>query len=120
MADVDNLKKTNDQEGHAAGDILIKNAAELLTVAFRAGDVVARIGGDEFAILLPATDENVAKELLQRLRKLIQKQQIDHPEIQLSLSLGIGTCTDPAPLADTLKIADVNMYREKEGNYASK
>jgi diguanylate cyclase (GGDEF)-like protein len=93
---------------------------KILTTAFRAGDVVVRIGGDEFAVLLPATDANVAKQLLQLMRQIIQKHQIDHPEIQLSLSLGVGTSTEPAPLADILKIADVNMYREKEGNYASK
>jgi diguanylate cyclase (GGDEF)-like protein/PAS domain S-box-containing protein len=120
MADVDGLKKINDQEGHAAGDILLNHAAEILTMAFRAGDVVARLGGDEFAVLLPATDAVVAKQLLQRMRQIIHDHQIDHPEIQLSLSLGVGTSTDPAPLADTLKIADANMYREKEGKYASR
>jgi diguanylate cyclase (GGDEF)-like protein/PAS domain S-box-containing protein len=120
MADLDGLKQVNDREGHAAGDSLINHAAEVLTLAFRAGDVVARIGGDEFAVLLPATDANVAKQLLQRMRQIIRKHQIDHPETQLSLSLGVGTSTEPAPLADILKIADVNMYREKEGNYASK
>jgi diguanylate cyclase (GGDEF)-like protein/PAS domain S-box-containing protein len=120
MADVDGLKKINDQEGHAAGDILLNHAAEILTMAFRAGDVVARLGGDEFAALLPATDAVVAKQLLQRMRQIIHDHQIDHPEIQLSLSLGVGTSTDPAPLADTLKIADANMYREKEGKYASR
>ena len=120
MADLDGLKQLNDQEGHAAGDNLLNHAAEVLTMAFRAGDVVARIGGDEFAVLLPATDASTAKQLLERVQEIIQKHQIDHPEIQLSLSLGVGTSTDPAPLADTLKIADANMYREKEGKYGSK
>jgi diguanylate cyclase (GGDEF)-like protein/PAS domain S-box-containing protein len=120
MADLDGLKHVNDREGHAAGDSLLNHAAEVLTLAFRAGDVVARIGGDEFAVLLPGTDAVVAKQLLQRMQQIIQEYQTDHPEIQLSLSLGVGTSADPAPLADTLKIADANMYREKEGKYASK
>jgi diguanylate cyclase (GGDEF)-like protein/PAS domain S-box-containing protein len=120
MADLDGLKHVNVREGHAAGDSLLNHAAEVLTLAFRAGDVVARIGGDEFAVLLPGTDAVVAKQLLQRMQQIIQEYQTDHPEIQLSLSLGVGTSADPAPLADTLKIADANMYREKEGKYASK
>ena len=54
MADADHLKETNDRQGHPAGDALLKRIAQTLTIAFRAEDVIARIGGDEFAVLLPS------------------------------------------------------------------
>ena len=68
MADMDFIKKTNDQQGHAAGDALLQRVAQTLTAAFRAEDMVARIGVDEFAVLLPATDATAAQVSLGRVR----------------------------------------------------
>ena len=115
MADVDHLKRTNDQDGHAAGDALLKRVAKLLATSFRAEDVVARLSGDEFAVLLPATDVATAEVLLRRVRQAIQKNNSAHPELPINLSLGVSTAAKPAPLAKTLKDADANMYREKQG-----
>jgi diguanylate cyclase (GGDEF)-like protein/PAS domain S-box-containing protein len=119
MADVDHLKDTNDQDGHAAGDALLKRIAQVLTAAFRTEDVVARIGGDEFAVLLPATDATAAEVSLQRVRQVIQENNTAHPEKPIRLSLGVSTAENPIPLSVVLKIADVNMYREKRGHDAS-
>jgi diguanylate cyclase (GGDEF)-like protein len=116
MADVDHLKETNDQEGHAAGDALLKRVAQVLTAAFRLKDVVARIGGDEFAMLLPATDATGAIVSLQRVREVIQKDNAAHTEMPIRLSLGVSTAETPASLSVVLKEADENMYREKRGN----
>jgi len=114
VADVDHLKLVNDQAGHAAGDALLKQAAQILIKAFRTEDVIARIGGDEFAVLLPATNADKANDLVKRVRQTIRDEQIARPEISLSLSLGVSTADHPTPLARTLKEADANMYVEKQ------
>ena len=115
MADVDGLKKTNDQEGHAAGDILLQRVAQILTVSFRAEDVVARVGGDEFAVLLPATNATAAEVSLQRVRQVIDENNASHTGTPIHISLGVSTAEKSALLSTALKEADANMYREKQG-----
>jgi diguanylate cyclase (GGDEF)-like protein/PAS domain S-box-containing protein len=114
MADVDNLKKTNDTQGHTAGDELLKRVAHVLTTAFRAEDIIARIGGDEFAVLLPDTDADAAVDALQRLSVILHEHNaLKSTNSPLHLSYGISTAQYGRPLLEALKEADSLMYYHK-------
>ncbi|MBJ6727211.1 diguanylate cyclase domain-containing protein [Geomesophilobacter sediminis] len=112
-ADVDGLKTVNDTLGHDAGDQLIRIAAEILTDSFRAEDVVARIGGDEFVILLPNADSAVAHEVLKRLAERVSEaNQRDLPYC-VSLSFGAATAHCKTELSPALRESDRLMYQNK-------
>jgi len=112
MADVNGLKMINDSFGHEKGDLLLIKAAEILKESLREEDILARQGGDEFAILLPQTDQKSAQEVVHRIKEKCELTTVDN--ISISICFGIGTKTSMAlPLMDTLKIADDAMYQTK-------
>jgi diguanylate cyclase (GGDEF)-like protein/PAS domain S-box-containing protein len=113
MVDVDGMKKINDTQGHAAGDELLRATASVLKSAFRDEDVVARIGGDEFAIILPKTDAATANQTLERIKLCLKEYNDSLPENPLSLSIGVATGEKGASLAKLLKQADESMYEVK-------
>jgi len=117
-ADVDDLKLTNDLHGHASGDVVLKCVAHMLSAAFRADDIVARMGGDEFAVLLPSTDATSGERLLERVRRIIAERNAEHPEMPVHVSLGLSTAESHRPLSVVLKEADARMYHEKRGGRA--
>ena len=114
MSDVDNLKVINDQLGHSAGDDMLKRVGQVLTIAFRAEDVVARIGGDEFSVLLPETSVNAAEAALHRLYDILEEHNTNYfTDNPLHLSIGISTADYGKSLMETLKEADAAMYHQK-------
>lgn len=113
MVDVDELKKTNDTLGHAEGDKLLVRVAEILRVAFRPEDVVARIGGDEFAAILPGVDVAIARTIVNRLRDRLEEHNRSYPDQPLKWSMGTATAARGTRLTMLLGEADENMYQEK-------
>lgn len=114
MVDVDDLKSTNDTNGHAVGDKMLKDAARILLASFRSIDIVARIGGDEFAVLLPKTNEAEAKKAIQRIKENIQKANQNNSEPLLSLSLGTSVAKHSGSLDKSFRDADAAMYLDKK------
>jgi diguanylate cyclase (GGDEF)-like protein/PAS domain S-box-containing protein len=110
LADLDGLKAINDSQGHHAGDELLRKVANSLKEVFRESDIIARIGGDEFAVLLPDTDSKVAQSLIDRLRQKFSEAS----EPSLSVSIGCSDNTNTHLLSDVMRAADDSMYREKE------
>jgi diguanylate cyclase (GGDEF)-like protein len=116
MCDINGLKLVNDTLGHAAGDKLLIKTAKLLSVYSRKKDIVARIGGDEFCILLPLTNNNEAERIMERITSGLKKCKVDlyKEKFLLSLSLGCATRTTLTQLYKNVqKIAEDNMYRKK-------
>ena len=114
MADLDRLKVINDTHGHAAGDLLLQQAAHLLTMAVRGEDMVARIGGGEFAVILPDTDTEAAARVLERIREEERIFNRGQDENMLGISLGLATARDRTTFDESLKRADQLMCEDKE------
>lgn len=114
MCDVDGLKLVNDSMGHDVGDYLLTSAASVLKNCSRPDDIVARIGGDEFAILMPESNETQTRETTDFIKRSIDNYNQENPQSFLSLSVGYAVKTDLSTnLQETLKNADHNMYRQK-------
>ena len=114
VCDVDGLKLYNDSFGHLLGDRLLKKAADLLAKTFRNGDVVARIGGDEFVVLLPQASAEVVEKTIRRLRAFMAEANAQSDEFLLSMSIGTAISQGgQVNLTRLFREADSNMYREK-------
>jgi|GEM_PF-435581 len=114
IADTDNLKAVNDQFGHTAGDQLLKSVADALRGAFRKEDMIARIGGDEFGVLLPGIDAQGVEEAVERIRQNIIAQNGSERGFEISLSIGTSTSESGKNLKEVFKDADQKMYQEKQ------
>lgn len=114
VCDLDGLKLVNDNLGHDWGDNLLVIAANVIQDCFRKGDVIARIGGDEFAVLLPGVNEENVLKYCQRISDAIEKYNNDNEGISLSISAGCAARNTGSPSMNILfRDADQNMYSEK-------
>ncbi len=114
IADLNGLKLVNDAFGHLEGDRLLKRVAELLGAHFRSEDIVARWGGDEFAVILPRTSAKEVEEISERLRRAIAHEGMMDDALRISVSIGHDTKVDASTdMQEVLRTAEERMYRNK-------
>ncbi len=119
--DLDYLKRINDTYGHAEGDKTLVRAARILKEALRESDIVARIGGDEFAALVQESDPAGIGGILERINAGVRQDAEQGPkgrEVSLSVGAAYGRPGDPATLDDFLNRADQELYRAKSARPA--
>ena len=117
--DVDHFKFFNDNNGHQAGDVVLKTISEIMISAIRESDLVARWGGEEFIIIAAETDAKQACELAERIRIEVANHAFAHAKQQplgmVSLSIGVATITDKTEDPQSLvKLADDAVYHAKD------
>jgi len=112
IIDVNGLKLTNDAFGHETGDKLLKKTADLIKRICRADDIVGRIGGDEFCILLPRTDANQAETIAGRIKTAASKLKLEPVLVSLAVGFAVKTSTEQDIKAVMVE-ADNIMYRDK-------
>jgi len=116
MFDIDHFKEINDTHGHAAGDRVLQAVGDAIRRRARATDILGRLGGEEFAMLLPETGGAEALTLAERLRREITAVGVPHGgrSIALTCSCGVAARSDEILLLDTLlSFADKALYRAK-------
>lgn len=117
MLDIDHFKAVNDTYGHSIGDIALKETVRVIEETLRGEDTLGRLGGEEFAVLLPETNASRAALLAERIRVAIGEIVIETPTDPLSFTMSIGLTEgskDDKTIDDLLKRADDGLYKAKE------
>ena len=114
VCDLDGLKLVNDTLGHESGDQMLMNAARILKNCFSGSEVVARIGGDEFVVIMKDSSKEQMQEACERLKDWIRSHNGEYQGVPVSLSIGFAISNSTRPvMRELFKEADNNMYREK-------
>lgn len=112
MGDINGLKLINDAFGHFMGDKALTKAAEIMKNSFRKEDIISRVGGDEYLIILPKTSESMALSIINRIKTDCEKNPLDF--IKISISFGVATKTSELEdIFDKVKLAEERMYFNK-------
>ena len=116
VADIDRFKQINDRFGHAAGDAVLEQVARIFADAIRTPDVVARLGGEEFGVLLPQATREDGVMIAERIRNQIARMEPSDPgPIALTVSVGVATFPDDGTCRDSLfRLADAAVYAAKD------
>lgn len=119
--DVNHLKQINDRHGHACGDAALRTIAKVLVDNVRESDIVGRLGGDEFGVLLVNVDAADAQAQGQRLTQAVEAEPfvVDGREHRVRVAWGWHTIAQGTDVGDALKAADASMYRQKRGRSAA-
>lgn len=115
MIDLDHFKTINDRHGHLIGDEVLRTVTQLIRRELRAGDVLARYGGEELSLLLPDTDAAAARQIGERLRFLVETTVMPgrRDPVRLTASFGLATAERSMSLHDLIHAADVALYQAK-------
>ncbi|NJN21246.1 MAG: diguanylate cyclase [Leptolyngbya sp. RL_3_1] len=119
LCDVDHFKAFNDNYGHPAGDVCLQKVAYAIQQAVRRQDVISRYGGEEFAVILQNTPDEIAYEIAERMRSKVQESQIPHDfsgvSKYVSISCGVASraADDSGPISKLLVASDKALYRAK-------
>lgn len=113
LIDIDFFKKINDGHGHSAGDCVLQHVATLLLREFRASDVCGRLGGEEFAVVLPDTDMVGATAVAERFRTAVSQHCTQWQEHSIQVTVSIGIASRQTELTELLHDADMAMYEAK-------
>ncbi|WP_397573125.1 GGDEF domain-containing protein [Silanimonas sp.] len=114
LLDLDDFKRLNDRLGHATGDEALVQLARLIGGQARANDVVARLGGEEFVVLLPATGAGGAKAWAEQLRAVIEAELRAADGIAVTASIGVAAVPAGTPLESLYRLADAALYHAKD------
>jgi diguanylate cyclase (GGDEF)-like protein/PAS domain S-box-containing protein len=120
LVDADHFKRINDRHGHPAGDAVLRQLGMLLTATFRQVDVVARIGGEEFAVLLPSSTMEGAAAVAERLRRLVASQPVIFEDARIDLTVSVGIAAGDDAGADPDLLLETLMRRADQALYAAK
>lgn len=116
MIDIDHFKRINDTYGHKAGDLALQGASSVMKKSLRASDIIGRVGGEEFSVILPESELKAALFIAERLREKVEKNPVIHNSQEILITVSVGASQSLAgdqTVDDIIVRADTAMYNSK-------